>query len=288
MKCVSHNQLLKFIHGDLQPENKAALAAHLESCKKCRKRKEEIIAITNRLKANPGEFDRVDVAPDILTLVRMGRTQPRWLPFGSTLRPDNRVKWIWAVATASVLFALALPLGIYWNQKEAIEDNHGFSVRGSVQYMDRWISIQIFRKTSSGYEPISDHMSTDETMAFAYQNRQEGQFNHLTILGVDATGQVFWYYPAYTDGPEVPRSVSIASTQKPITLPDEVQHHLSPGLFRMFAIFSGSPFSITQVEKQLAIDFQRAGSLESLSRIQLQGTGQHTILLQVGKDRWPG
>jgi len=282
MNCAQPKDVVRYLEGDLTEEHAAALGAHFQRCEACSRMLKKITNIGDKLSPDPDEFDRVDVTDNVLALIRLDRAHPKATKSG--LFPGWYFwKWAGAFGAAVLLIAIIIPL---WLPKSAPqEDRPIYLARGqSSTKTDQWVSIHVFRKTPWGYQLVEDRVTWQDKLAFAYQNRAEAEYDYLMILALDAKGQIFWYYPAYQDESENPQSISILRDEEPVSLPDEVQHDLHPGALRVFAIFSKIPLRVKQVEQQLLGDLDQVGSIDELHRIDLQETGQHTLMLNISRD----
>ncbi len=270
MKCARNQDLLRHLAGSLSPERAAALEEHLTHCPHCKQSHDQIVAATGRLAADPGEFDGPEIAKDVMTLIRMGRT---------SLEPaqPKRFRPIWMLVPAAA-GALALLLVLAWPHTGP--DSDGFQIRGSGEDPDRWVSVKAFRSGQEGYQALDDQLQSNDSLAFSYRNLSQC-YHHLMVFAVDQEGQVFWYYPAHSQQGINPASIAIDSEAKDVPLPDQVQHPLRPGSLRLFALFSAEPLRVNAVETAVAQDLLTAESLLHWQRINIPDTGQHSILWTV-------
>ena len=68
------------------------------------------------------------------------------------------------------------------------------------------------------------------------------------LYGVDARGEMFWFYPAWTDASRPPNSLHIGTSNEPVRLMEAVRHALVPGRFELHAVFLESPVSAQDAE----------------------------------------
>jgi len=284
MKCIEASELYRLILDELDPDRAAAIEHHLGHCERCASAWNEVQRLVGHLAPDEGEFDDPAFAGDVMTLVRLGRTQkkephPSWW--------EALVgRWRAGLATALVAAATASLVLLVWPRPEGPDS--GFQSRGGAESPDSWVSIQAYRAAGTAHQPISSALAADDALAFTYSNRSRGVYRFLMILGVDRTGHVFWYYPAYTRAGEDPASVPISSSENPQTLPQQVRHDLRPGELRLFGLFSRAPLRVHQVEAVVATSLQAAGSLRQLQRLPLEGTGQHSFIVAVTAAPGPG
>jgi hypothetical protein len=273
MSCANDKELARLVSGIVEPEPAAALKEHLGRCARCRDRHAHMAAMTGRLAADPGEFDQGNLVADVMSGIRQAESKRR-LP--APARASWR--WLWApvvAACATVAILVARPA-----LRPAATD--GFQARGgAVESPDRWVSVQIFRATDTGYQRVVDRVAADDALAFAYSNPGDEGYRYLMIVAVDERGEVFWYYPAGESDERNPHGVGIARTSR-ADLPDEIRQALRPGALRIFAVFSKEPYPVGDIDRVLRKDLQAAQTLARLDRLSLAGTGQQTFLLAVG------
>jgi len=100
MACDEYKGLLSaLLDGELPPEERARVEAHLETCPECRQLLEELRALDTQLAALPG----VAASPDFDARLGKRIRRPRILTF----RPTMRIAW---AAAAVVLVAVGLGL----------------------------------------------------------------------------------------------------------------------------------------------------------------------------------
>jgi hypothetical protein len=234
--------------------------------------------MVRRLAPDPGEFDDTELADDVLTLVRLGRATAD----KTTIPTRRRLAPVLLPAAAVAVVALIVFSMILFRT----DDSDGFRVRsGSVVEEDRWVSLEIFRTTEGGYEPVEAAIHPDDALAFAYTNRFPERLGYLMVFGVDEGGGIYWYYPAHLREGENPSSIRLGMSPQRAELPEEIRHRLRPGLIRVVALFSAEALDVNAVEKSVARGLAKAGSLQALARLELEGTGQQSFLLTVHETR---
>jgi hypothetical protein len=218
-----------------------------------------------------------------MDLIRLGRAErPEPTPRISIFKAWQT--WVLlpatAVATAAVMLVVTPRLG----EKESGD----FQSRGAgTRELDQWVSIQAFRGTADGYEEVRDRIAPDDALAFTYRNRPDSRFRFLMVFGVDEVGRVYWYYPQHNDPAANPGSISIDAVPGVVELPEQVAHDLGTGSFRLFGLFSPEPLAVDEVERVAGNALAAAGGIEQLRRLEIEGIGQHSLLLRVEKMR-PG
>lgn len=272
MNCCSFEEMVEHVDSQLIAERSAAIAEHLLGCAACRDLQRQIQEMAQGLSPQKDEFADPQLAQDVLTLIRLGQAKEN---------QRQSVPWFrrWFVWTAPIAIAAAAVL-IFSLSDRTPE----FGKRSSATDAESWLELKIFKSDPSGYTEVKQRIYASDALAFAYANQAtEADYNHLMVFAVDPAGSIYWYYPAHVDAERDPTSVAICGDCPTTPLPDEVAHQLRPGLLRMFAVFSSEQLRVSQVESRVARDLAQAGGLESLLRLNLQGTGQKSRLLQVSK-----
>jgi hypothetical protein len=264
MNCPSFEELVLYAEGD---PSSTMLASHVAGCARCQSLLNDIGMLTEAIHdAAPAPADEI-LIQDILK-----RTRPQRKPS----RP-----WILFMAVAAAAIVLVLP----YAQRNTAE----FLPRGQAsQQPDRWVSIEVLHATKvHKLEPVRGSLSSVAALAFSYMRKPEEPYRYLMIFGLGAQGQVYWYFPAYTEKGGNPCSIELADKVAEGLLPDQVEHELAPGPFRIHAIFSMRPYCVADVENLVARE--RLNSSRDPSRLELSDTAQHILDFKVeagldGKD----
>lgn len=259
MNCPSFEDLILYSEND---PSTVALSTHLASCRQCQSLLADIQMMTQAIHDDtPGETDEA-LIQDILQRARPKRKARPWLISLLT------------VAAAAVI--LALPL--------ANQDESEFLPRGEEQvHPDRWVSIEVFRsKKGNRLEPLRGPLASREALAFSYTRKPDEPYRYLMILGLGAQGQVYWYYPAYTESGSNPCSLPLAEEARDALLPDQIEHNLASGPLRIQAIFSVRPYCVAEVEALVARE--QWTSERAPPRLNLPDTAQHALDFTVEAD----
>ncbi len=269
MKCVSEKDLFGYVAGTLSPEFHQEVQKHFTECRSCAHAFGELSSISGLLASDPDEFKDSAFADDVITLVRLGRAKS-----SQELVARN---WLWWFTPAASALAVVLLL-VLWMQPSLVRNE--FQTRGAKENPDRWVSIKVFRSTGSGYQPAGKSMASGDALAFTYENRSD-DYGFLMVFAVDANGEVYWYFPAFTRQSDNPQSVAIRSGAGQVQLPYEVRHDFPPGKMRLFAVFTKDPLRVKEIEQMVARDLDSAGSIDDLVRIAIPSSGQQSVLLIV-------
>ncbi|MBW1809652.1 MAG: hypothetical protein JRJ87_15765 [Deltaproteobacteria bacterium] len=274
MKCATEKELLQHLANSLPGQQAELLEQHLTSCQHCSKAHAEFAAMTRRLAPDSGEFDDPELVDDVMTLVRLGRANPE------RLSPAKPVRRAWLLAGSAACLSAALVFFL-WPAATQDESTRIRTRGGLSSDTDRWVSLKVLRATEEGYQQVSRKISSDDALAFVYDNRLESQHDYLMVLGVSERGRVYWYYPAYQQAGQNPQSIRIEKSKWSVQLPDQVRHQLNPGRLRIFALFTRQALDVEMVESIIKRDLEKQGSLAQLERLNIEGTAQQSFLLDV-------
>jgi hypothetical protein len=266
MKCVEASEVTRLFAGQLSEERAQLVQLHFERCAGCAGMRDELATITSRLAHDPGEFDDAAAVDEVMALIRMGKADRPEV----VARPSLWSAWqTWLVVPVTAAATVLLMLS-FWPQRSI---DGGFQARGAASAsLDRWVSLQAFRSSSSGYAPVDGVIAANDALAFTYLNRSREPLRHLAVVAIDARAEVFWYYPP---------STAIQRANEPVELPEQVEQALRPGDLRIFGLFSAEPLASADLEAQLKRALHAAGSLQALERLDLRDVGQHSLLLEV-------
>jgi hypothetical protein len=194
---------------------------------------EPLRSILDGLRAHE-DFGDVDLVPQIRAAIAApppARLQRRALYAGGALAL--------ALAACAALW-IGLP------RRDRADD--GFRVKGAAAGdADRWVGLSAYQAGSDGAFHRADRVSAARPLAFSYTNVGPHPYGYLIVLGIDATGARFRYYPAE----DAPGSIAIRADTA-VQLPDLVEHELHPGPLALYGVFSEHPLSVTDVEAALA------------------------------------
>jgi hypothetical protein len=205
----------------LAPEEEARLRAHLPTCAECTQHYERRHLLAQLTPEAAGPEARLGAA--------LGFAPPRRVP---------RV-W-WAAALVPVAAALAL---LVWLQAPAPDE--GFTPRGGDAGTVAW--LEVYRLAAAkAPEPNPTRVAASDALAFAYRNPEAHAY--FMLFGVDARGQVHWYFPEWTDATNDPSAVGIAAGHELRELKAAVTQPLAPGGLKLHALFLDAPRTVKAVE----------------------------------------
>lgn len=249
----------------LGPRREAELRRHLEGCDCCR------AAYGAMLLAEGGEAsarrDRLEAALFGAVDAEVTKQPGGWSPLRL------------AAVAAPALLVLVLGALVATGRL----GDGGLTAKGGVGQASRYVSIAVYQRAGAGatMRPVSGSVPPDAALALAYTNRADEGFDRLLIFGVDEHATVYWYYPAWTDPKVDPRAFPIERGAG-IELPDAVTHALEGRRLRLFALFSRRrDLSVKRIERIVARLRREQVRVDRLDRFPVDGTGQHSILLEV-------
>jgi hypothetical protein len=236
-RCPQRGQVDDHFAGRLPVAREQKMRAHLVDCGACRDR------YTRHLR-----LEAID--PNAL-----GFTERMRRGLGLA-RPalSSRLLGVGALGAALALGALLLLPRL--SSTGAFED--GVRARGPGQAalplvlaLGDGTEIAGFRTSGPGAPaPATDHIAAQAELAFTYRNG--GDWSHLMVFARDQRGQVYWFYPQWTDRGADPVGVELAPGGGLHELPAAVAHQFSPGKLALCALVSRVPVSVREVEGALA------------------------------------
>ncbi len=136
----------------------------------------------------------------------------------------------------------------------------------------KWQGIQVFRREGAEPEQGVRRVAPHDELVFAYSNGGPRPRRYLMVFGVDASGAVRWYHPAWEDPAADPVAVPIRAGAD-VVLPDSIRHDLPPGELMIHGLFLDVPVHVRELERRLADD-----TLEVF-----EGAVDRTVVLEVKK-----
>lgn len=233
----------KHFAGQLGARAEQKMRAHIATCDACRRHYNDLLVVEAADPQGRG------------TEARLARS----LGF-SPVAVDAADSWwrAWiapgvALSLAAAALLLLLPRG------EVAEK--GFAVRGAAE--QAFVSAFVLPATGAT-ALLGDSLASDERLAFAYQNSSRAPWKFLAIFAQADGGEIFWYYPAWTDAAQNPRSIAITGSGSRTELQEAIGHRLPGGRLTLFSVFSDTAFSVRQLEAFAAGGLQ-PGSIAAAS-----------------------
>lgn len=168
--------------------------------------------------------------------------------------------WLWpslaAVAAAILVFVL-IPGGSKGPGSE-------FVARGGETGAEALMGYEFYVHGSRGAQGVRGEagmqLEPGVSLSFDVINHS-GRSLNLMLFGVDAAGDVHWFYPAYLDAAAPPSSVSLAGAQRKVAFREAVEpEDLAPGSFTLVGWFTNKSYDVAQVEALI-----EAGGVDALA-----------------------
>ncbi len=214
--------------GSISASAERKLRAHLSGCDDCRAYYQDFLLLAE---LDPQALPAVERLGRGLGLVERGKLQAALPALGAL-----------GLACAALLAFSAL------RARPDAADSQEFAARGSVAEAPSSF-VRVYRAGATRAELVGGQIARDDELAFAYENR--AGFEYLLVFGVDERGQVFWYYPAWTDASATPTALPIRKSRELLELPDAVRQKLVGKRLRLLSIFTHEPLSVRAVEERL-------------------------------------
>jgi hypothetical protein len=229
-RCLRTARVDQHFARNLDPAGERQLREHLPTCAHCRARYEKQLLLE--------QLDPDAAGPQARIASGLGIGAPR--PLMRLLAPAAG-----ALALAAVVaFLLVRPAG------SSLDPNAGFTARGGSDGGEKAGSsyVLVYRGNRGDRDTrpsrAGDTIHRSDELSFGYGNESNKRF--LLVYGVDEHRRVFWYYPAWSDPQDDPRSIAIEPGAH--SLPDAIRHDLVGAQLEIHAVFTDSPLSVKTVE----------------------------------------
>lgn len=235
---VDDELLAAFVEGELSGSERAAIAAALAEDPQLRRRVTGLEQVRSALSAPVPALEQLDLT----SAVRARLDAPE--------RSLSRRGALLAGASLAAGAALWVAIGVPSKPDGA----EAFRAKGApASSVARWTAVQVHRARDAGApEPVTKRLRHNDALLFSYTNRGEAPFEYLMIFGVDRSGGVYWFHPAYERPGEDPRSTPIERGAADALLPEILRHDLSPGSLAVHALFTRRPLGVLAVEAWVA------------------------------------
>jgi hypothetical protein len=236
--CVDVSGLLQFIEGDVSQLRAREIAAHLEGCAHCTAQIGSLRSTIDALATDSEEHEGLDLVPSIHRAIAQGGRPP-----ARSGRPHLSRRPV-VVAVMSLAAAAALVVAVL--PREGDEFRRKGNVAGASTAAGAGIKPYVVRGSEAA--PLANRLSPEDALLFAYSNSGEAAFSYLMIFALDERGEVFWYYPAYTDAMTDPAAISITAGASEVILPEHVRQSLQRGALVIYGLFSHTPVRVSTIE----------------------------------------
>ena len=233
-RCLMTARVDRHFARQLDPAGERAMREHLPTCAECRARYEKHLLLEKLDPDAAGAQARIAAGLGIGTARRP-----------ALLRAATPIMGALALA-AAILFLVTRPGGA------GSPLDTGFTARGggdSAGFDDSSSYVIVYRgATDAGPTRAGASIHRGDELSFGYGNLANKRY--LMIYGVDEHRHVFWYYPAWSDPKEDPRSIAIAPGAQ--SLPDAIRHDLVGKQLEIHAVFTDLPLTVKAVEAQIS------------------------------------
>jgi hypothetical protein len=242
MKCDCDDAIIRYETGELTLDQAGGLDAHVANCDLCARSRATLRQALADLAApeggGPAFVDRVREAAKLTTV----ETPP------AHARP-----WRWTIASALAAAAIAALVVWSFDRRGVLPMNETLQARGgaSAQALPpAYGRVLLFR--AGRLQPVpTQGLSRDDAFAVMATNRA-GSPRFLLAFGLDAQGEVHWFYPEYRDRESPPDAVEIAPDPEDRVLGQLVAPEGVPsGPFRIATAIFPYPIRVTDVEVRL-------------------------------------
>lgn len=237
--CASETELLGLVDGELDPQRAAELERHVASCAACTRRSAGNLEIHDGL-AHPAA-EPADQAFVQQVVARLDEPAP----------VGRRRDWRWIVGASSAALAAAALVVLFVRPAPPPE----FQPRGGPARPAERIAVDVHLITAgAGARELlpGQPLSSTARLAFRVLNPSSTPPLYLLAFGVDAAGEVHWFYPAWHDAASDPAAAVLPAQAEPFFLPDAVAPEgAAPGPFRIVSVLSDQPATVRATEARL-------------------------------------
>jgi hypothetical protein len=240
---LAPRDLAAYVAGEVTPSEGAAIEAALADSPALQRRVESLRRVQQRLMSPLPEVETIDLVPGLNARVASARR-------AVAPRPERAPRWrlifgaVGALGCAAAALALIVRPG----------PNGGFhskAASGDAAGLGRFSGVHAYRVPNAGAVPkrLGTTMSPGDGLLFDYVNLATRPFPFLMIFGIDAQGEVRWFYPAYEKAETNPTSLAIMKGR--VALKEAVYHDLPRGRFAVHALFTADALHVREVEAWL-------------------------------------
>jgi len=257
--CPEALELAALLDGELSENRAQQLRGHLPECRRCRERYQRLDGAAAALPHALGE-------PKDDAFV--GQVMQRIAQSERNARP-RRTGMLWGAGltlAASAVAVIAVTLGGTPSPPQGEYLARGGAAPPS-SVDDRTPAVRVFEGRRSE-EALKTAATIDANKGFRFQVSNPERDRQLMLFGVDAKGEVHWFYPGWVDPDAPPSSVPLAAQASPLELPEGVTPEDVPaGGFEVVALFLDSTTDVVTVEALLG-RHGLPGLLNALKRTQ--------------------
>ncbi|MCP4603746.1 MAG: hypothetical protein GY847_25050 [Proteobacteria bacterium] len=277
---LSTDELIRYCEGEVTRSEAQEIEDRLADNALDRKRLSKLQQMTQGLKEADEELENIDFVPHVREAIKAVSVESL----------NERVSKRWRIATLSLAacFAAMVGLSIFWSvtQEQKMLDSDQFRVKADGPLdleRENWINISAFLISDNGSpKPLEQQMRPDDALLFSYTNLGDKPFGYLMIFGVNAEGEVFWYYPAYTEEQTDPAGIPIHRAARDVELLEKIQHKMTAGPLVIYGLFTDQSFSVSRIEKIITDSINNTGGdPNQLQRLPIEDSGQYIIKTRI-------
>jgi hypothetical protein len=264
---LSTRHLAAYLQGEVTASEAGSIETELRDNAGTRKRLAELQHIRDVLSAPVPELAQLDLVARVQTAL----AQPSR---ASSTRGRVLMR---SLAAAAALVAVAVMLRDVSQHGSSASEFRAKSSGSAVAASRRWAGIQVHRIDAAGKsERADEQLTAQDDLVFSYANLGPAPFDYLMIFAVDASGKVYWFYPAYERQDTDPPAVAIQKSASEAPLPDLIHHDFAYGPLSIYGLFARHPLRVSQVEAWLG---EHGGRITSVTP--LPETSLHSVTLRV-------
>jgi hypothetical protein len=236
----SSRELVRYLEREVTASEAAALEGVLADSADARRRYDELGRICDALRSPVPELGELDLAAKVrLAIEQPPARQRRTARFAS-----------WPLVTLAA--GLVVGVGLWARESREVSEFHAKSATSSASAASRFAGVVAHRVTAGGVtERLGAKLPARDGLVFSYTNLGPEPFGYLMIFGLDASGEVRWYHPAYDTLGTNPGSTPIEAGVASASLGALVVHDLAPGPFTLHALFTRQPLHVIELEALL-------------------------------------
>jgi hypothetical protein len=229
--------LAAYLEGEVPASERAAIEAALRDDPRAQRRLEQLKHIASSLSAPlPPELESVDLSARVKAELAKPEVPAK--------RQIGFLPWATCLAAAACV-GLFVTFGLDHSGQDAEFRAKSAGFLGDAQ---RWSGFQVHRVVGpQKLEELGAEMRVSDGLLFSYTNIGPTPFRYLMIFGLDASGEVRWFYPTYDQAGTNPKSIAIEARAN-VPLPDVVAHDYAAGPLVIHALFTREPLSVSEVE----------------------------------------
>lgn len=257
MNHIETEELTYYLDGDIAPSRGEEIDNHLKSCGACHNDFTSLSEVFQNLQNHDPALADIDLTDNIMAVLQkenIQETDTQEPSQNNVIRPARSVWFGRSLGLAAALAACFVAVLLQPGTQVDINDDSQFRMRSNpgTTPSTALTGISIY-KTQDNKQPgyLGNTMRKQDSLLFAYSNAGSHQYNYMMIVGIDATGDSHWYYPAWTDPKTDPASVTIQTGKTGIELKEAIQHAVASGPYTLYAIFSDNAVHVSSFEKVL-------------------------------------